>query len=290
MSSGSNINIALQDLSIEIGVHDIDALRERSESIPTGTSIYVNAVAGAGATARIETATALAALGYRPVPHIAARRMVSAEALHEYVDGLVTSAGVDEVLLIGGDIEEPLGPYDCALDVISSGILEQHGIGRIGIAGYPDGHPLISAPRLSDSFERKLAAAASAGLSTYVVSQFSFQATAIIDWVEKLHQRHPTLDIHAGIPGPAKLKTLLRFAKICGVQSSAKKLLANREVGLDLLRGAEPWEQLEAIGRYKSETGRSVTTHIFTFGGLKEVFRMLSRARDGVKDGESVRI
>jgi methylenetetrahydrofolate reductase (NADPH) len=96
--------------------------------------------------------------------------------------------------------------------------------------------------------------------------------------------------IHAGIPGPAKIATLMRFAKICGVQSSAKKLLANKKIGLDLLRGAVPTDQLEAIGRYRLETGKTVFPHVFTFGGLQELVRWLEQIRAGGNGTSTVKI
>ena len=119
------------------------------------------------------------------------------------------------------------------------------------------------------------------------MTQFSFQAISIVAWCRELHTRHSELAIHAGIPGPAKLATLLRFAKICGVQSSAKKLLKNKQVGIDLLRGAAPWEQVEAIGQYRLETGRRISTHIFTFGGVQEVASWLQQVRRG-ESGKNV--
>ncbi len=273
--------IALEGLSLEIGVHDLEALDRNRHLLPTRGRIYVNAVAGEGAEERIRTAAQLTAYGYQPVPHIAARRMRTAEELDDYLAGFVERAGVSEILVIGGDLTEPLGPYGGALDVITSGLPAIHGIKRIGIAGYPDGHPDIETTALNRALEAKLAACRTAAIDPYIVTQFSFQAGSIIDWCRAIHDRHPDLPIHAGIPGPAKLGTLLRFARICGVQSSIKKLLANKRVGLELLRRAAPWEQIEAIGQYRLETGRPLSAHLFTFGGLTEAVSWLQQVRTG---------
>jgi len=100
-----------------------------------------------------------------------------------------------------------------------------------------------------------------------------------MSWCRAIHEEHPDLPIHAGIPGPAKLRTLLRFARICGVQSSATKLLANKKVGFELLRRAAPWDQMEAIGRYRMETGRLLSAHVFTFGGVSETVSWLQKVR-----------
>jgi methylenetetrahydrofolate reductase (NADPH) len=271
--------IALEGLSVEIGVHDLEALDRNRHLLPTGGRIYVNAVAGEGAETRIRTAAQLTGLGYLPVPHIAARRIRTAEELDEYLAGFVERAGVREILVIGGDLTEPLGPYGSALDVINSGVPAKYGISRIGIAGYPDSHPNIDTTVLNQALAAKLAACRAAAIDPYIVSQFSFQAESIISWCRAIHEEHPDLPIHAGIPGPAKLRTLLRFARICGVQSSATKLLANKKVGFELLRRAAPWDQMEAIGRYRMETGRPLSAHVFTFGGVSETVSWLQKVR-----------
>jgi methylenetetrahydrofolate reductase (NADPH) len=167
--------------------------------------------------------------------------------------------------------------------VISSGLPGKYGIRRIGFAGYPDGHPNIDSTVLSQALAAKLAACRDAAIDPYIVTQFSFQADSIINWCCAIHAEHPDLPIHAGIPGPAKLRTLLRYARICGVQSSAKKLLANKKLGFQMLRRAAPWDQLEAIGQYRLQTGRPLSAHVFTFGGVNETVSWLQKARTGTR-------
>jgi len=279
---------ALTELSLEIGVHDLEALQQHSHLLPAGGRVYINAVAGEGTAARIRAAEQIRTAGFRPVPHIAARRMQSEQELDDYLTGFVERAGVNEILLIGGDLSDLPGPYASALDVIQSGLPEKHGIRRIGIAGYPDGHPDLSAAVLNQAMQEKLAACKSAAIDPYIVMQFSFQATAIIDWCRATHEKYPGLPVHAGIPGPAKLGTLLRYARICGVQNSARKLQANKNLAFELLRRAAPWEQLEAIGQYRLDTGQPLSAHMFTFGGLKETISWLQQAAKGRKENSDV--
>ncbi len=273
--------VALQGLSLEIGVHDLKALDRNRHLLPENGRVYVNAVAGESAEARITIAAQLNNYGFQPVPHIAARRMRSAGELDNYLAAFAERADVREVLVIGGDLDETLGPYDSALDVIESGLPAKHGITRIGVAGYPDGHPFIDQAVLESALEAKLEACGASGIDSYVVTQFSFQADSITDWCGALHEKHPELHIHAGIPGPAKFGTLVRFARICGVQSSIRKLMANKTMGLDLLRRAAPWKQIEAIGQYRIETGLSLSAHLFTFGGVTESVNWLQQVRSG---------
>lgn len=279
---------ALTELSLEIGVHDLEALQQHTHLLPAGGRVYINAVAGEGTAARIRAAEQIRTAGFRPVPHIAARRMQSEQELDDYLTGFVERAGVNEILLIGGDLSDSPGPYASALDVIQSGLPTKHGIRRIGIAGYPDGHPDISAAVLNQAMQEKLAACKSAAIDPYIVMQFSFQATAIIDWCRATHEKYPGLPVHAGIPGPAKLGTLLRYARICGVQNSARKLQANKNLAFELLRRAAPWEQFEAIGQYRLDTGQPLSAHMFTFGGLKETISWLQQAAKGRKENSDV--
>ena len=289
MATNQVFAAALEGLSLEIGVHDLDALDRNRHHLPENGRVYVNAVAGEGAEARINIAAQLRDFGFQPVPHIAARRMRSVQDLDDYLAAFVERAGVREVLVIGGDLDKPLGPYDSALDVIKSGLPAKHGVTRIGIAGYPDGHPFIDDAALVSALEAKLEACSTSGVESYLVTQFSFQADSIIEWCSAVHADHSELPIHAGIPGPAKFGTLLRFAKICGVQTSVKKLMANKTMGLDLLRRAAPWKQIEAIGRYQIDTGRPLSTHLFTFGGVTESANWLEKVRsDGEKRADDV--
>jgi len=280
--------MAVRELSLEIGVHDLEALQKYGHQLAAGGRVYINAVAGEGAAARIRAAEKIRGFGFEPVPHIAARRMASEQALADYLEGFVSRAAVKEVLLIGGDLPESLGPFASALDVIESGLPARHGIKRIGIAGYPDGHPDIDAATLKRSLQEKLAACRSAAMDPYVVTQFSFEASAITDWCRAVHEENTGLVIRAGIPGPARLGTLLRYARICGVQTSARKLQANKKLAFDLLRRAAPWDQLEAIGRYRLETGQPLSAHLFTFGGLEETTRWLQQVKNGSRDDGDV--
>jgi hypothetical protein len=65
--------------------------------------------------------------------------------------------------------------------------------------------------------------------------------------------------------------------------------MANKTMGLDLLRRAAPWKQIEAIGRYRIDTGRPLSTHLFTFGGVTESANWLQKVRnDGKMHGDDV--
>ncbi len=65
--------------------------------------------------------------------------------------------------------------------------------------------------------------------------------------------------------------------------------MANKTMGLDLLRRAAPWKQIEAIGRYRIASGRPLSAHLCTFGGVTESVNWLQQVRsNGDKRGDDV--
>jgi 5,10-methylenetetrahydrofolate reductase len=86
--------------------------------------------------------------GFVPIPHIAARRLASVEDAVDFLRRVTDEAEVGEALLIGGDPDWPAGPFRDSLTFLASGIAECHGIERVRFAGYPEGHPHITARAL----------------------------------------------------------------------------------------------------------------------------------------------
>src|SRR5258708_7560058 len=183
---------------------DIEALRA---GIAPGTPIYVSAVPAHPLAMQIDTATSLAAAGFEPVPHIAARCFAS-----------------------GAELAAPAGPFFAAIEVIESGLLQSRGIIEVGIAAYPDGHPRLGATELDRALAAKVEAAAETGLAVHVVTQFGFSASAILNWIRRLRDQGIDLPVRIGLAGPTTLSGLLRYARICGVTASARGLM--RHTGL----------------------------------------------------------
>ena len=104
-----------------------------------GGRVYLSAVPNRPAEESLSAAIRLRAAGFEPVPHIAVRNFVGMAALDDFLARLNGDAGVAHVLVVGGDRSE-CGPLR-ALDAIVGGTLRRRGIGTIGIAGYPEGHP-----------------------------------------------------------------------------------------------------------------------------------------------------
>src|SRR5258705_13697858 len=94
-SSGATAEQIIDNYSIEMTAKDMESLREASRAIPKKTAISVTFLPGEDTAARITAATLVKSLGFTPVPHISARRLVSHEDLTIFLSRLQTEVGVE---------------------------------------------------------------------------------------------------------------------------------------------------------------------------------------------------
>ncbi len=242
-----------------------------------GTRIYISAVPGRPVADSIAAAKRLRAAGFEPVPHVAVRNFASAEALDDFLARLSGEAAVQRVLVIAGDRAE-CGPFRRALDAIDSGILRRRGIRAIGIAGYPDGHPRIGRDELDRALAEKIAAAEATGLGVEIVTQFCFDARAILDFIARLRAFGFEQPLRIGLAGPTSLAALLRYATRCGVRASAQALATRAGLLRQMFAMAVPDDLVRAL----AEAGlANVSVHFFSFGGLPASARWARAVADG---------
>ena len=255
--------------SIEMTAKDGDALRDARDVIPQGTSVSITFLAGETAPARVAAAKQARSYGFFPRPHISARRIVSAAELEAFLAELAAQAEIDRAFVVAGDLAQPAGPYFDALAVIKSGLLAKYGVRHVGIAGYPEGHPDFSTEKLWQALRDKHQALADLGHSYDIVTQFGFDAKPVLDWLQRLREGGITAPVRIGIPGPASVKTLLRFAARCGVGASAS-VMAKYGVSITrLLNTAGPDALISelAAGMDPARHGEA-SLHFYPFGGL----------------------
>lgn len=244
--------------------------------MPPGTEVYVAALPERDAYGTIAVAARLAAMGYTPVPHLAARQFVSFTQVREVVQRLVGEAGVAQVLVIGGDQPRPAGPYDAALALVETGILQRAGIRRVGFAGHPEGNPRIGAAELGEALRRKLAAAESAELAPYIVSQFCFEADTIVGWLRALRRDGIAAPVRIGLAGRAGARTLLQYALRCGVGASVRALGTHAASLLHLATETGPEPVLQALAERIEDSDGVIGIHFFPFGGFEITARWLA--------------
>jgi methylenetetrahydrofolate reductase (NADPH) len=284
-SLAGRIAALAQGYSLEVSsrsARDLDACLTHLEK---GSEVYINFVAGDDLGSKVRCAAALAASGFRPVPHIGARHLASAAQLDGLLARLAGEAGVDRVLLIGGDAAAASGPFESSLAVLETGLLPKHGIRAAGFAGYPEGHPQIAAPALASALAAKLARAAEQGIAATLVTQFCFEPAAVVSWLGALRRAGVDAPVRIGLAGPAGVATLVRFAIRCGVTNSVRALAARPDRFLRLVSDNAP----DAIVRAVAEAAEADAAllagvaglHFFPFGGVAKSARWANAVRRG---------
>lgn len=254
--------------SLEMTAKDIASLEEAAPLIWPGAPLSVTFLPGEAHTARVEAARKVRALGFEPMPHFSARRILSEDDFEAYLHDVVRGAGVTRAFIVAGDPAEPLGPYHDTTALIKTGAFERAGIRAIGIGGHPEGHPVMSAQQCWDVLETKLAAIDARGMAGLIVTQFSFDPDRVIDWLGELRHRGIDTPVRIGIPGPASIKALLRFAARCGVGASTAVMKKYGVSITNLLGQAGPDKLVDAFAAHLSPAHGRVRLHFYPFGGL----------------------
>jgi methylenetetrahydrofolate reductase (NADPH) len=260
----------LNKYSIEMTAKDVAHLEQAADVIPPGTKIPVTFLPGETFEMRTAAAKRVRELGFLPIPHISARRLTSQAELEGFLAGLQREVGTDHAFVVAGDPPQPLGPYEDALSIIRSGLLAKYGIRRVGISGYPEGHPEIGNDKLWQAIRDKKTAILERGHDFAVVTQFSFDAEPVLAWLEQVRAAGIDATVRVGVPGPASVKRLLAFAARCGVGASTKVLQKYGISITKLLSTAGPDEIVReyAAGLDPAKHG-DVLLHFYPFGGLR---------------------
>jgi methylenetetrahydrofolate reductase (NADPH) len=248
---------------------DVSALEKAAPLIPQGTKIPVTFLPGEDFPSHVAAARRVKDLGFLTIPHISARRIQSQAELEGVLSDLQEQLGTDHAFVVAGDPPQPMGSYEDALAIIKSRLPARYGIRRVGISGYPEGHPDIGNDKLWQAKRDKLDALRDGGHDFAVVTQFTFDAEPVLRWIEQ--ERDAGIDalIRIGIPGPASIKRLLGFAARCGVGASTKVM---SKYGLSMTKlltttGPDVLVRDLAAGIDPARHG-DVLLHIYPFGGL----------------------
>jgi methylenetetrahydrofolate reductase (NADPH) len=242
-----------------------------------GTRVYLSAVPNRPTNELLAAAIRLRAAGFEPVPHIPVRNFASLDALDLLLARLNAEAAVTDVLVIAGDRAE-CGPFRCALDVIDSGVLRRRGMRTIGITGYPEGHPRIGHEELTRALRQKIAAAEAIGLAVEIVTQFCFDARAILDFIAQVRAFGFDHRLRVGLVGPTSLTALMRYASRCGVRASAQGLARRAGLMRQMFAMTTPDDLVRALAE-TAPTG--VVPHFFSFGGIPPTSRWALAVANG---------
>src|SRR5665647_161710 len=167
----------------------VNGIEEKVAALPLGATVTVTASPRHGIERTIDVSARLAGRGYRVVPHLAARMIADRGQLERIVANL-EAAGIHEAFVVGGDASPPAGGYADAGDLLDELGVLPHSLARIGVGGYPEGHPLIL-----EALRRKQPHA------DYITTQLCFDAEALARWVIAIRKAGIGLPIVVGLPG-----------------------------------------------------------------------------------------
>lgn len=147
----------------------------------------------------IERAAQLVKLGYRPVPHMAARRYRDAAHLKGIVRALL-DVGTDGFLLLAGDPRQPAGAFQTAMDMADTGAFDDSRVKTIVFAGHPYGNPNTTSDKTASELRRKNSySAAHPEKEIFLWTQVCYSASKFMRWLRRLEQEGNRLPVHPGV-------------------------------------------------------------------------------------------
>ena len=271
-----------REASYEVSARDAKGIDAAIARLAPGTRISVTWLPSDDDDNRVHAARRLREAGFEPVPHIAARMVTSEGHLAHLLGRLCDEAGVTQLLVISGDVKQASGPFDDSSALIASPAFARPALRQVWLGGYPEGHPKVDDETLDATLDAKIAAIRALGMTPGVITQFCFDADPILRWMLAIRARHAELPVRIGLAGPAGIRTLLRFAAICGVGTSAKALVTRGSSIARLLSEATP----DPIIRDLAETSayhdlQPMGFHLFPFGGLDRTARWMGSVAAG---------
>jgi methylenetetrahydrofolate reductase (NADPH) len=275
----------LPQASVEVSSrgHQLDQLRD---GFGPGIDVTITFLPGDNLRHTVETAAALRRAGFNPVPHIAAREIASRDALDDFLARISGEAGVSRILVIAGDVTRVRGPFKSSLELCASGLIEARGIAAVSVAGHPEGHPYLDAQHTLDNLERWRDWGRGSGIRVSIVSQFCFESTPILGWMQEFDARDIDLPVIIGLAGPATPATLTKFALRCGVGNSMRAVRSQIGRFGRLLTDTGPDQVVRGLNEAPAAATAAVAGfHFFPFGGLRKTANWLRDYRRVANEG-----
>lgn len=269
----------LDAFSLEVSAKAMPALGAEAARIPRGTTISIPWLASEDDNARLAAARRVRELGFEPMPHLSARRIGSRAVLERFLQRAANEAGVAQCLLIAGDLATPAGPFADSTSIIETGLLERAGIKAVAIGGHPEGHPVMGSDECWQVLDHKCRAIEARGMAPMIITQFAFDADVVLAWLGALRARGIDVPVLVGVPGPASIARLARYAAMCGVDASAS-MLARYGISIGrLLATAGPGIFVDHLVSGLNDAHGLVSPHFFPFGGIAQSLDWIKRHR-----------
>ena len=266
----SNIKKLITNYTIETTPKVYEKISNLGNLLKPKTCVYITYLPNENQGNIIEVAKKLKDGNLQPIPHLPARTIQDYNELERYLGKLAEISGVNRILIIGGSGNKK-GNISSSMEVLKTGLIDKFNYTKVGLAGHPEGSPDISNENLDKAIVEKNNFSKNTDAKLYLVTQFFFEASSFINWENHLDKLGNKLEIHAGLPGPANLKTLISFAKSCGIGNSLK-FLSKQALNIKKIAAANAPDKLIsdlAIYRQQNENSKLQKIHFYPFGGIK---------------------
>lgn len=277
------IQAAASDWSIEVTPTGATKIDSFADCLAPGTTVNVTFLPGSDPMDTVAVAQRLHNDGMNPVPHLAARSLKDTDQLDALLSAFTQKAGVSEVLVIGGGVDSPVGQFASSIEVLNTGLIQKYGINNIGVAGHPEGSPDISDDEIVEALGLKNDLARRDGLNLYIETQFCFEADIVLAWEKSIRAAGNNLPIRVGIPGPATIKTLFRFAQVSGIGPSMRFIAKQAKNVAKLMTVQSPHILLDdlAQGMAADKDCMIKHFHFYPFGGFAKTAAYAQAIADG---------
>ncbi|MFZ4812202.1 MAG: methylenetetrahydrofolate reductase [Ilumatobacteraceae bacterium] len=237
--------------------------------VPTGSSVSVTCSPAKGQQATLDLTLQVMDRGHQAVPHFSARLVESKQHVGELA-AFCTTNGIREVFLVAGDAPEAAGPYEGVVDFLRDLLEFDHGLERIGVTAYPDGHALIDTTVVHDALHAKQALLAEAGIAGFASTQMCFDVDLMKTWLQREREAGFTLPLHLGVPGAIDRTKLLTMGVRLGIGSSMRYVKKNRSVLGRLVSpgGYDPSKLIVPLSKVADEL-LIEGVHLFTFNNVE---------------------
>jgi len=242
-----------------------------SDLVDKESNIYVTYLPDEDMNKVIYTSKKLTLEGYSVIPHLPARTITNNDELEKYIKSLAEESGCSKILVIGGGGNQK-GSITSSIEVLETDLLSKYNFKEVGLAGHPEGNPDVKQIDLDNAIIQKNRFSKKSDFKMYLATQFFFEAKSLKEWELHLNSLDNNLEIHAGIPGPATLKTLLSYATSCGIGNSIRFLSKQALNITKLATNRSPDKLIYDLASYQIENPKTKLKkiHFYAFGGIKK--------------------
>jgi methylenetetrahydrofolate reductase (NADPH) len=237
--------------------------------IPKGASVSVTCSPAKGQQATLDLTARLNDLGHMAVPHISARLTRDIDDVRNLAR-FCRDHGLREVFLVAGDAPEPLGPYDGVVAFLRDFLECEHGLTRIGITAYPDGHALIEGSVVHEALHAKQALLEDAGVAGFASTQMCFDLKQWKEWAAAERTAGFKLPLHVGVPGVIDRAKLFTMGMRLGIGASMRYVKKNGGVLGRIFKpgGYDPNKLIVPLSEQAQELNIE-GLHLFTFNNVQ---------------------